>query len=370
MITPDEGDHEAGANVGRAIQPTPANCDGATVSGDTVTADVPCTYPAGSFGELAGNVSGLLATQTSDTTPFSLENDTAPEFYVTGRPGPDAAPVRTLERDVAGLTANNPYSGNANEKITNYLADPVEEGVLHMVNADPARTPTFAMFARPDYFLSSGSATCNGSCVTQNTGFAWDHGDYAAEIDTNWLAIAGPGVAHLGLDGSPADKGPSSAGPNSGQVTVPGSGTTGTWIDLTDVRPTLMYLTGLKDDYQHDGRVITELLTRPNAALRAPGVTALGACYKQLNSSVGEFGTSTLQAATAAIESTSPGDKTYTRTDHALSGLERLRDGLAGQIKAELEAAAFNGTPVHGAFGQTAACRAVIASAQHLAAAS
>jgi hypothetical protein len=239
-----------------------------------------------------------------------------------------------------------------------------------MVNADPARTPTFAMFAKPDYFLSSGSATCTGSCVTQNTGFAWNHGDYAAEIDTSWLAIAGPGVAQLGLDGSPADQGPSSAGPDSGQVTVPGSGTTGTWIDLTDIRPTLMYLTGLKDDYEHDGRVITQLLTRPSAALRAPGVTALGACYKQLNSSVGEFGTSTLQAATAAIESTSPGDTTYTGTDQALSGLERVRDGLAGKIKAELEAAAFNDAPVHGAFGQAAACRAVIASAQHLAAAS
>ena len=33
VLSSDEGDHEAGANVGRAIQPTPANCDGATVSG-------------------------------------------------------------------------------------------------------------------------------------------------------------------------------------------------------------------------------------------------------------------------------------------------------------------------------------------------
>ena len=28
IVSSDEGDHEAGANVGRAIQPTPANCDG------------------------------------------------------------------------------------------------------------------------------------------------------------------------------------------------------------------------------------------------------------------------------------------------------------------------------------------------------
>ena len=104
---------------------------------------MPCTYPAGSFGELAGNVTGLLATQKSDTTPFSLEADTAPEFYVTGDPGPNAPAVRTLERDVAGLTADNPYAGGT-QPITNYLADPAEEAILHMVNADPARTPTFA----------------------------------------------------------------------------------------------------------------------------------------------------------------------------------------------------------------------------------
>jgi hypothetical protein len=370
IVTPDEGDHEAGANVGRAIQPTPANCNGATVSGDTVTPAVACTYPAGSFGELAGNVTGLLATQKSDTTPFTLENDSAPEFYVTGQPGPDAPAVRTLEHDVAGLTASNPYSGNTNEKITNYLADPVEEGILHMVNADPARTPTFAMFAKPDYFLSSIPAACSGPCVTQNTGFAWNHGDYAAEIDTNWLGIAGPGVAHLGLDGSAADAGPSSAGADSGQVTVPGSGTTGTWMDLTDVRPTLMYLTGLKDDYEHDGRVVTQLLTRPNQALAAPGVSTLGACYKQLNSSVGQFGTATLQASTNAVESTSAGDATYIHTNQALTALEKVRDALAGKIKGELEAAAFRNTRVLGASAQAVACQAVIAAAKHVEAAS
>ena len=125
---------------------------------------------------------------------------------MTGQPGPDAPAVRTLEHDVAGLTASNPYSGNANEKITNYLADPVEEGILHMVNADPARTPTFAMFAKPDYFLSSGPAARSGARVTRRTrSFAWDHGDYAAEINTNWLGIAGPGVAHLGLEAAALD---------------------------------------------------------------------------------------------------------------------------------------------------------------------
>ena len=357
ILSSDEGDHVAGANVGRALQPTPANCDGVTVS---------CTYPAGTFGELAGNITGLLATQKNNTTPFSLESDSAPEFYVTGNPGPNAPPVRTLERDVSSLTASNPYTGSS-QKIANYLAAPTEEAILHMVNADPARTPTFALFAKPDYFLSPGAANCSAPCVSVNSGFAYNHGDYAAEINTNYLGLAGPGVRHLGLDGTSAANGPNSAGPNSGQVTAVNSGTTGTWVDETDIRPTLMYLTGLKDDYEHDGRVITEALSDPNHALSAPGVASLGACYKQLNSSVGQFGDSTLRASTAAVESSTPGDVEFRTVNAALAGLERLRDGLALRVKGELEAAAFGGRPVIGAAGQTAACRGIIAAAGALA---
>jgi hypothetical protein len=369
IFSSDEGDHEAGANVGRAIQPTPASCDGATVSGDTVTPDVECSYPAGSFGELDANVTGLLATQEHNTVPFSLEADTAPEFYVTGDPGPDASSVRTLEHGVANITAANPYTGTT-QKIDNYIADPAEEAILHMVNADPARTPSFAMFAKPDYYLYNGSATCSGSCVQQETGYAWDHGDYAAEINTNYVGFVGPGVKHLGLDGPTASQGPSSAGANSGQIEVSDQHLPGPWVDETDIRPTLMYLTGLRDDYEHDGRVITQILASPNRALSDPAVTALGECYKQLNSSVGQFGAATLVASTNAVDSTSPGDATYIHINQALTGLDKVRDALALRIKGELEAAAFSDTPVPGAGVQIVACRAIIASAQHLAAAS
>ena len=185
-----------------------------------------------------------------------------------------------------------------------------------------------------------------------NPSFAYNHGDYAAEIDTNYFGIAGPGVKNLGVDGPQPADGPNSAGPDSGQVTIPGSHTTGTWLDETDIRPTLMYLTGLRDDYEHDGRVITEVLTDPNHALSRPGVARLGACYKQLNSSVGEFGTDTLIASTAALESNSPGDSTYTHIEHALRVLDVARDRLALQIKGELEAAAFSDDTIHGAGGR------------------
>ena len=368
VVSSDEGDHQAGANVGRAVQPTPAGCDGATVSGDTVNPDVECTYPAGTFGELDGNLTGLLATQTGNTTAFGLEADTAPEFYLNGDPGPDTPVVRTFEHDVASLTAANPYTGTT-QKIDNYLADPTEEAILHFVNADPARTPTLAMFAKPDYYLSTGPATCSGSCVTQNTGFAWDHGDYAAEINTNYVAFVGPGVRHLGLDGPAADQGTTSSGPDSGQTEVFQDHFPGPWVDETDIRPTIMYLTGLRDDYQHDGRVITQILGDPNQALSAPGVTGLGECYKQLNSSVGDFAAYTLQADTNAINSTSPGDHVYVGTDKALRGLEVARDRLAGQIKGELEAAAFGDQPVANAGAQAAACQLIIRGAQQLASA-
>jgi hypothetical protein len=360
VVSSDEGDHMVGANVGRAIQPTPANCNGTTI---------PCTYPAGSFGELGGNVQGLLATEKGNTTPYGLEADTAPEFYLNGNPGPDAPVVRTFEHDVAGLTASNPYTGTT-QNITNYLANPVEEGILHMVNADPARTATLAMFAKPDYFLFNSGSSCGGPCVTQNTGFAWDHGDYAAEINTNFVGLVGPGVKNLGLDGPAADAGTTSSGPDSGQITVVQDHFPGPWVDETDIRPTMMYLTGLRDDYEHDGRVITQILADPNHALSQQGVTQLGECYKQLNSSVGNFGADTLIASTNAIESASSGDSTFLKIDARLRSLEIIRDQLAGQIKGELEAAAFDGVPVHDIGLQIQACHDVIGHAHRLAAAS
>ena len=370
IVSSDEGDHEAGANVGRAVTPTPSTCDGAKVSGNTVTVDQLCTYPAGSFGELGGNITGLLATQAGDKTPFSLEQDTAPEFYVTGNPAAGAPTVRKLERDVAGLTAFNPYT-KTTQPITNFIADPTEEAILHFVDADPARTPTFALFGKPDYFWQDLGTSCPPptgapSCVAQNTGFAWDHGAYAAEINTNYVGFAGPGVAHLGLDGQAPGTGPSSAGPDSGQVEVANSGTTGTWVDETDIRPTLIYLTGLTDDYTQDGRVISEILSSPNGALSAPGVTDLGACYKQLNSSVGQFGNFTLNASTVAVESNTPGDGEFTSLDARLSALEGQRDKLAIDIKDDLNAAAFGNTSINGVNGLIAHCNAIIAEAGQL----
>lgn len=348
VISNDEGDHEAGANADRTIQPTPAGCDGATVSGLTVTPGTACTYPAGSFGELDANVNGLLSTEKNDTTPFFLQAGVAPQFYVQGDPAADAPEVRTLEHDVAGLTVDNPYAGQTSQLLTNYLADPTEEAILHLVNADPARTPTFTLFSKPDFWVETGPTSCGTSCVTQDTSYAWDHGDYAAEINNNWVAFVGPGVSHLGLDGAGPAQGPNSAGADSGQETVPeqSAANAGPWVDEVDIQPTMLYLAGLHDDYVPDGRVITQILTTVPKTLAAAAVLPMSVCYKQVDSSVGQFGTDTLEAATSAVESTSSGDQTYTLTDTALSSLEGARDYLAGEIENELFAAESEGRTI------------------------
>jgi hypothetical protein len=105
VFTADEGDHFAGANVGRAIEPT--------CTGMPSTTSSACSYPAGQIGELNSNITGLLNQQKGDTTPSTLQNDSAPQFYVTGRPGVTDTATRSLERNVADLKANNPYTTGA-----------------------------------------------------------------------------------------------------------------------------------------------------------------------------------------------------------------------------------------------------------------
>ncbi len=93
----------------------------------------------------------------------------------------------------------------------------------------------------------------------------------------------------------------------------------------------------------------------------------LGDCYKQLNSSVGGFGTDTLIASTRGLESPSPNDKTYTNTEQTLRFLDSLRDNVAGSIKGALEAAAFDDQPVGRANVLTTACNNLLHQAAKLA---
>jgi hypothetical protein len=307
VITADEGDHFVGSS------PTPAACNGVTIA---------CSYRK--VGEVDGNLTGMLAAK-GVTTPFDVAADSAPIIYVHGQPSAGSAAVRVTERAAAGLTADDLARGGT-VRLTDYLADPVEMNILHMVTGDPKRTGTFALFANPDFWLSSGSAKCGGSCVSEPSGQdAWNHGDVAPEINTTWLGLVGPGVAAMGVNKA-------------------------IWSDHTDIQPTMMALLGLRDDYTPDGVVVGDALEStalPPAMLsNYPTLDKLGQVYTQLEAAVGEFGLDTLTASTRALASNSAGDATYTGIENQLAALGSARDALAAQMQAMLTGAEFGGTPI------------------------
>jgi hypothetical protein len=263
---------------------------------------------------------------------------------------------------------------NPSEPIVNYQAGATAQRILHLETADPLRTPTITVFPKPDYFFDAASPACGtGSnpavdCVTVNPAFAWNHGYYSPDVDITWSSFAGPGVGARGIDGpQPADS-PEVKAPNGGGL-VPDFSTKGTWTDETDVRPTLLHLAGLVDDYVMDGRVITEI-TKGDGRLRQ--TAGLGACYKQLNASVGQFGTDTLVASTAALASGSNSqDGTFTATDATLSALGAKRDQTATAIKNDLDRLEFHGdkSDQRSLGAELTSCRGLLTEASALAAA-
>lgn len=331
LIGAEENDQFSGANAGRAATPTPAGCDGVTV---------PCSYAAGQVGELQANLPGLLKTTASAGTRYDLEPQGA-SLYVHGQPAADDPATRQLERDTAAMTADNPFSGARGQNIVTYQAGAIEQRILHMQTNDPLRTPTYTMFPVPDYYFST-----TGPNLSVNPSYAWNHGYYSPNIDITWAAFAGKGVAIRGVDGpQPAES--NAAHDPSSTLTVPQASGTGTWVEETDLRPTLLHLTGLSDSYTSDGTVVAAALT--SAPTTLTGVGDLVSLYQQLNSSVGAFATDTLLAESRALASGSAADDSqFTATDQALTGLADHRDRVAGEIKGLLAAAAAGTAPSHG----------------------
>jgi hypothetical protein len=202
----------------------------------------------------------------------------------------------------------------------------VEMKLLHMITADPARTPTFTWFADPNYFMFAGAPNCNSPCVSIQPGFAWNHGDVSPDINTTWLGMVGPGVRNIGVDNS-------------------------IWSDHTDIRPTILMLVGLTDDYSHDGRALFEDMYAwaVPQSLRAHRDTLirLAQVYKQLDACVGQFGLTTLAVSTRAMESSSSGDTTYTTLENELVSAGSQRDALGAQMIGLLEGATFGGQSIN-----------------------
>jgi hypothetical protein len=200
------------------------------------------------------------------------------------------------------------------------MADQTGMKALHMITTgDPTRNPTFVLFGDADYFITDFPASTCESCI--NPAFAWNHGDIQKEIATTWVGFVGPGVRNEGV-------------------------THRVWTDHTDLRPTILSLLGLQDDYQHDGRVITEPLHEHALprSLREHRETLerLGATYKQVNASFGRFAMDVLAASTTALSSGSDSDdSTYAGIQSRIASLTTQRDALATQMKGVLTAAAF-----------------------------
>jgi hypothetical protein len=292
------------------------------------------------LGELQANLPGLLSTTSSATAKYDLEPQGA-SVYVHGQPAADDPVTRQLERDTAAMTADNPFSGATGEHVVKYQAGSVEQRIIHMQTNDPKRTPTFTMFPVPDYYFST-----TGPNVSVNSSFAWNHGYYSPNIDVTWAAFAGKGVKAGGVDGPLPAQSNEANDPNSTH-TVPQASTMGTWVEEVDLRPTLLHLAALSDDYTGDGSVIAPALASTPRAIADVG--DLKALYQQINSSVGAFATDTLIAESRALAGGSATDDTAFATMEAtLSGLADHRDRVAGQIKTVLAAAAAGTVPSHG----------------------
>jgi outer membrane murein-binding lipoprotein Lpp len=255
---------------------------------------------------------------------FDIHYDMAPTFTFNGYgPGGTGDPnlLRQFERAAAQLTATSPITGKT-DQLALYLVDRVGLNALHMITGDPYRTPNFVMFGNLDYYFEGANCSNRTSClVLQEPGYAWNHGGVAKEINTTWVGFAGPGVERNGIDYR-------------------------TWSDETDIRPTMLLLAGLQDDYEHDGRVLAEDLHH-NAlppSVRGDEFRLLAAAYKQLNATVGSYGLDALKVSTAALASGNANeDSEYQFLESRLSALTTQRDAVAAQIKAALDAAEFQG---------------------------
>jgi arylsulfatase A-like enzyme len=337
VVTADENDHYAGQRAencngihvpctyntapGLATGGKPAHGIFDVTNGGTMPFTPPAWPPAGINGPLVGevgyNVKWLLGS-TIGGIGYDISFDSAPSFYINGQPqAVDASgnvvlntTLRAFEKAAANLKAFDPYKNpSLLIPVARYLVDAPTLKAIHMINADPLRTMSFTMFAVPDFFFQSSDPCPSPSQGCVNDGFAWIHGDYANEIGQTWLAVAGPGVRVRGIDHE-------------------------TWSDHADIVPTMMHLAGLSTDYQPDGRVITQALTRP-VAKRGNGesFTELGDLYKQLNAPYGAFNHWLIVASTRGIKSD---DATYLKTERAIQQLAAQRDALVTQMKGVL----------------------------------
>jgi hypothetical protein len=329
----DENDHMAEGT------PSNAPCDGVTTACAYNHAAKQLSPTAGQMGEVTVKLDNTFP-QGGNPSYFSL-SDSAPEFYVqvSGQSIPSQSDpnVRTYERNLGTYSYTDPYTGNP-ANVTRYIGDQAGLNALHMITADPNRSPTFVVFAPGEDFVeyagsfnsSDCAAVANTSC--SNAGFVGVHGDFAPETTTTWAGIVAPGVTN-GFTGG-VD--------------------TSDWTDHVDLRPTVLALAGLSDDYQDEGRVITQILNPGvvSATLSTNG-PQLASMLKQLDAAnngategfdsntpadiaASGFGPAVLKSDTEAVESNAAGDSTYTDVTSRINTITNQRNAVVTDIQAQL----------------------------------
>ena len=323
VVTVEEGDHFA------ATAPD-GPCDGVKMS---------CTYSARPRSPRStATSSGSSRPTTRAVAPARRRTsastaDLAPNVYITGNPARDSSTAAHAragderhERDEPALEpGGEPVRGDGQTRSRRRL--------LHMVTADAKRTADVHA-VRPRATTSSNASSTTpcanndlstaSSCRIRrrpNQTFAWNHGGIQPESATRGSAGSGRGSRRRASTGQDF------------------------WTDHTDVRPTILALLGLKDDYvsrRPRRSPSSSRATHSRSHSRAARSRARPGLEGRSTPRSGRSRPDTLTASTGALASHTLGDSTYTKTENAIQALTAERDALAAKIRLALWNAEFN----------------------------
>jgi hypothetical protein len=111
----------------------------------------------------------------------------------------------------------------------------------------------------------------------------------------------------------------------------------------------MLALTGLHDDYEHEGRALIEEFhdwALPDGVIDSGDeFVELARAFKKINAPNAELGRESLRISTTALAGD---DTTYDHLEDKLAGITSVRDLLAGEMLDRLEDAEFNKQKISG----------------------
>ena len=274
-----------------------------------------CTYANGHVTEVNGDLKRLVATYnashgTTATTDFSVHSDLAPNVYITGNPARDSATPRDLEKAMSDMHGDEPATRASSRTCSSRWpirsrrscstwSRPTRRGRRRSRRSRRATTSSTRRRRRRARTTTSRTA-CSCRPRRSRTRTRRSRGTTAASSRrsaTTWIGWVGPGIEKKGQ----TDK---------------------VWTDHTDIRPTMLSLLGLKDDYVSDGRVVTEFLkgdATPKSLNGSRRSRISARCTSRSTRRSAQFSMDTLCASTGALASNTAGDTTYANTETALA---------------------------------------------------